>query len=42
MSNFQPLEVVDRGSATNPQVAENLNKFSRIRVNILVENKLLF
>ena len=26
MSNFQPLEVVDRGSGTQPQVVENLNK----------------
>ena len=26
MSNFQPLEVVDRGSETQPQVVENLNK----------------
>ena len=26
MSNFQPLEVVDRGSKTQPRVAENLNK----------------
>ena len=27
MSNFQPLEVVDRGSETQPQVVENLNIF---------------
>ena len=26
MINFQPLEVVDRGSETQPQVVENLNK----------------
>ena len=26
MSNFQSLEVVDRGSETQPQVVENLNK----------------
>ena len=25
MSNFQPLEVVGRGSETQPQVGENLN-----------------
>ena len=25
MSNFQPLEVVDRGSETQPKVVENLN-----------------
>ena len=25
---FQPLEVVDRGSETQPQVVENLNKFT--------------
>ena len=25
MSDFQPLEVVDRGSETQPQVVENLN-----------------
>ena len=31
MSNFQPLEVVDRGSETQPQVVENLNGLSRIR-----------
>ena len=26
MSNFQPLEIVDRGSETQPQVVENLNR----------------
>ena len=26
MSNFQALKVVDRGSETQPQVFENLNK----------------
>ena len=26
MSNFQPLEVVDRGSDPQPLVVENLNK----------------
>ena len=29
MSNFQPLEVVDRGSETQPQVVENSNKFTQ-------------
>ena len=29
MSNFQPLEVVDRGSDTQPQVVENLNILPR-------------
>ena len=29
MSNFQPLEVVDRGSETQPQVVENLNKLTQ-------------
>ena len=28
MSNFQPLEVVDRGSETQLQVVENLKKFT--------------
>ena len=28
MSNFQPLEVVDRGSETQPQVVEMLNKLT--------------
>ena len=28
MSNFQPLDVVDRGSETQPQVVGNLNYFS--------------
>ena len=28
MSNFQPLEVVDRGSETQPQVVEILNKLN--------------
>ena len=28
MSNFQPLEVVGRGSETQLQVAENLNKLT--------------
>ena len=27
--NFQPLVVVDRGSETQPQVVENLNKLKR-------------
>ena len=26
--NFQPLDVVDRGSETQPQVVENLNRFN--------------
>ena len=26
MNNFQPFEVVDRGSETQPRVAENLNQ----------------
>ena len=29
MSNVQPLEVVDRGSETQPQVVEYLNKFTQ-------------
>ena len=29
MTNFPPLEVVDRGSETQPQVVENLNKFTQ-------------
>ena len=29
MSNFQPLEVVDRGSETQPQVVEKLNIFTQ-------------
>ena len=29
MSNFQPLEVVDRGSETQPQVVENLKKLAK-------------
>ena len=29
MSNFQPLEVVDRGSETQLQVGENLNKLTQ-------------
>ena len=28
MTNFQPLEVVGRGSETQPQVDKNLNKFT--------------
>ena len=28
MSNFQPLEVVDRVSETQPQVVENMKKLS--------------
>ena len=28
MSNFQPLEVEDRGSETQPQVVENFNKLT--------------
>ena len=29
MSDFQPLEVVHRGSETQPQVVENSNQFTR-------------
>ena len=29
MSSSQPLEVVDRGSETQPQVVENLSKFTQ-------------
>ena len=29
MSSFQPLEVVYRGSETQPQVVENLNKLTQ-------------
>ena len=29
MSDFQPLEVVDRGSGKQPQVVENLNKLTK-------------
>ena len=29
MSNFQPLEVVGRGSETKLQVVENLNKLTQ-------------
>ena len=29
MGNFQPLEVVDRGSETQLQVVENLNNFTQ-------------
>ena len=29
MSNFQPLEVVDRGSETQLQVVENLNELTK-------------
>ena len=36
MSNFQPLEVVGRGSETQLQVVENLNKL-RIRVNVFLK-----
>ena len=28
ITNFQPLEVVDRGSETQPEVDKNLNKFT--------------
>ena len=31
ISNFQALEVVDRGSETQPQVLENLNKITRVK-----------
>ena len=35
MGNFQPLEVVDRGSETQPQVVEKLNKLTeRDGVNV--------
>ena len=34
MSNFQPLEIVDRGSETQARVVENLNKL-RIRANMI-------
>ena len=28
LNNFQPLEVVDRGSEAQPQVSENLSKLT--------------
>ena len=28
LSNFQPLDVLDRGSRTQPQVVENFNKLT--------------
>ena len=35
MSNFHPLEVVDRGSETQLQVGENVNLlFSALRINV--------
>ena len=33
MHNFQPLEVVGRGSETQLQVGENLNKLTTSSVN---------
>ena len=33
VSNFHPLEVVGRGSETQLQVGENLNKLTKIRAN---------
>ena len=34
MSNFEPLEDVDRGSETQIQVVENLNKLTcQVKVN---------
>ena len=40
MSNFNPPEVVGRGSETQLQVGENLNKitYSRKKVDKIVEN----
>ena len=34
MSNLQALEVVDRGSETQPQVGENLNKLNRPEMRV--------
>ena len=45
MTNLQPLEVVDRGSETQPQVVAKLNKLielinqERIKVTALVFSK---
>ena len=30
MSSFQPLQVVDRGSETQPEIVENVNKLTRV------------
>ena len=39
MSNFQPLEVVDRGSETQSQVVDNFNK---IRVKCKTKKYVMF
>ena len=36
MNNFQPLEVVDCGGETQPQVVENLNKLYTCIVNLVL------
>ena len=42
MSNFQPLEVVDRSRETQPQAVENLNKITQQdkRLNVQDNNVL--
>ena len=35
MSNFQPLEVVDRDSETQPEVVENSSKLTYLNLNLL-------
>ena len=40
MRNFQPLEVVGRGSETQPEVVENLNKLTHIRFNPYIANNI--
>ena len=38
MSNFQSLEVVDRGSKTQPRVVENLNKLIKEDNNLFEDS----
>ena len=36
MSNFQPLEVVGRGSETQLQAGENLNRLTSVQLNCFI------
>ena len=38
MSNFQPIEVVDRGSETQHQVVENSNKLKGFNQAKIIKN----
>ena len=42
LTNFQPLEVVDRASETQPQVVENINKLTKQEKGLAVTSMIIW